>query len=172
VSTDSPAVLLVEDHAALGQMMSRFLREQGRMGVWAIARTAEEALARLAAAGNAASAGHSPAPSADGAAATLPDLVLVDVSLPGMSGIELIGELARLYPGLRCLVLSAHRDPSYVRQALDKGARGYVAKGAPDALLEAIDHVLQGGIYLSAEHHRALRSQQPPGAPSAPAPAP
>ena len=77
-----------------------------------------------------------------------PDLVLIDVSLPGISGIELVAELARLYPELPCLMLSAHSDPKHVRQALANGARSYVAKGAP-VLVEVVEQVLGGEIYLS-----------------------
>ena len=141
ISEASPSLLLVEDHATLGRIIARFLRERGNVEIWALVETAEAALERLA------------APSANG---NRPDLVLIDVSLPGMSGIELVAELARLYPRLPCLMLSAHGDPKYVRQALDNGARGYVAKGDPPVILQGVTRVLDGQVFLSEGMRRAL----------------
>ena len=137
------SVLLVEDHIFMGRMLARLLQEQGKMEVWAITETGEAALEKLAAV----AANEQP-----------PDLALVDVSLPGMSGIDLVAELARLYSVLPCLMLSAHRDLNYVRQALDNGARGYVAKGDPPAIIDAILHVLDGEIYLSDTMRQALEA--------------
>ena len=139
----APSILLVEDNATLGRVLARFLRERGNMEVWALVETAEGALEWLAAL------------SADGGR---PDLVVIDVSLPGMSGIELVAELARLYPELPCLMLSAHSDPQHVRQALDNGARGYAAKGDPPVLVEAVEQVLGGEIYLSEAMRQAMEA--------------
>ncbi len=140
------SVLLVEDHPLMGQMLSRLLREWGNMEVWALAPSAEAALAALAG-----EEGREP-----GATAGMPDLVMVDVSLPGTSGIELTATLARLYPDLPCLIVSAHRDGDYVRRALDSGARGYVAKAEPRAIVEAVERVLAGEVYLSEVARQAL----------------
>lgn len=141
MSARAPSVLVVEDHLAMGRVLARFLRERGNIVVWALVQTAEVALERLA------------APAANG---EHPALVLIDVSLPGMSGIELVAELARLYPELPCLMLSAHSDPKYVRQALDNSARGYVAKGDPPVILQAVTRVLDGEVYLSEGMRRAM----------------
>jgi DNA-binding NarL/FixJ family response regulator len=145
LSAASPSVLVVEDHPAMGELLGRFLVERGQAAIWAIVPSAEEALERLAA-----------VVSQDGASQGLPDILLVDVSLPGMNGIALVGEVGRLYPGLPCLMVSAHRDVNYVRQALGNGARGYVAKGYPQAILKAINIVLRGEIYLSERMRNAL----------------
>lgn len=131
MSMAGPAVLLVEDHAIMGRMLARFLREQGNIEVWARVETAEAALAKLA---------ERPA---DG---PRPDVALVDVSLLGTSGLDLVVELARLYPALPCLMVSAHGNPGYVRQALANGARGYVTKGDPPVIVEAVQHVLAGSF--------------------------
>ena len=153
MSDPLPSVLVVEDHARVTQLMVRFLREQGNVEVWGAVLTAEEALAKLAEASQGASGSETATRSADG---QLPDLVLVDVSLPGMSGIELVGELSRLYPEVPCLMLSAHPNLTYVQKALDNGARGYVIKGYPEVILEGIRRVLAGEIYLSAEIGRMM----------------
>ena len=141
MSARTPSVLLVEDHAAIGRVLARFLRERGQMDVRAVVHTAEAALEHLA--------------NSDDDGRDL-DLVLIDVSLPGMSGIDLVAELARLYPELPCLMVSAHQRLEYVRQALENGARGYVAKGNPSAIIDAVRRILDGELYLNNGVRRAM----------------
>lgn len=76
-------------------------------------------------------------------------LVLVDVSLPGRSGIDLVRTLQAQEEGVPCLILSSYEDAHFIAQALAAGARGYVFKGDPLALVAAIQQVLQGDIALS-----------------------
>lgn len=94
------------------------------------------------------------AASAEEALAALPDagpeLLLVDVSLPGMSGIELVRRLTA-EDGPICLMVSGHSDSTYVRRARKVGAHGYVMKGDPHALLEAIEVVLDGGTWFTED---------------------
>jgi DNA-binding NarL/FixJ family response regulator len=78
-----------------------------------------------------------------------PDLVLIDVSLPGMSGLDLLDTLHERYPDLACVMLSGHGERSHVDHALMAGARGYVLKGDIDDLVVALHRVIQGEIYLS-----------------------
>lgn len=93
------------------------------------------------------------AESAEQALAELPgagiDLVLVDVSLPQMSGVELVRALREQLPDLVCLMVSGHVEASYAEQAIAAGASGYVLKGRPRDLGAAITTVLAGGRYLS-----------------------
>ena len=79
------------------------------------------------------------------------DLVLVDVSLPKMSGIELVQQLQARRPELRCLMLSGHGESGYVQRSLAAGAKGYIMKGNPYEIPEAITTVLDGGMYLSEQ---------------------
>jgi len=148
-----PSILVVEDHPFMAKMMSRLLREKGKFEIWAIVGTAEAALDALEAA-TVSSPGESSLQK-DGAS-PLPDLVLVDISLPGMSGVDLLTELRRRYPDLPCLIVSAHSHPSYAQQVLDRGARGYVAKEEAMAIIEAIKLVLKGETYLSHSMRQAL----------------
>ena len=80
-----------------------------------------------------------------------PRLVIADIALPGLSGVELIGQLVALAPALRILVLTAHHSKEYIRAALEAGAHGYVLKDAVRTeLLRAIRTVGGGGRYFCA----------------------
>jgi DNA-binding NarL/FixJ family response regulator len=125
------SVLLVEDHAMVASTLSRVLRERGNLDVAAVATSAESALARL-----------------DDLRV---DLVLIDVSLPQMSGIELVGAIHQRDPALPCLMLSGHLSTHYVERAMQAGASGYVLKDSIGEILEGIEHVLRGGSFISEE---------------------
>jgi two-component system, NarL family, response regulator NreC len=85
-----------------------------------------------------------------------PDVVIMDISMPGMNGIQATERLKQVYPEVKVLVLSVHDDTSYLRQMLTVGAAGYILKHtAADALIQAIRTVAAGGLYLEpslAEH--------------------
>lgn len=86
-----------------------------------------------------------------------PDLVVVDISLPGMSGIELIKHLLALNPNLKTLVMSRHDESLYAERAIRAGAKGYVMKlEADEQLTKAVRRVLGGGIYVSDEINARL----------------
>lgn len=124
------SVFIVEDHAVMRRMLHEYVKRQD----WVVcgeAETGEAALEQLDEAGA--------------------NLVLVDVSLPKMSGIELAKKIQARWPGLRCLMLSGHGQASYVEQALAAGACGYVLKGNPHEIAEAMRQVLAGEVYLSEE---------------------
>ena len=75
------------------------------------------------------------------------DLVLVDISLPGMSGLEFLREVRQRWPKLPCLVLTGHDKAAYMFPAFSLGAQGFLTKGNADRLREAIDAVIQGRKY-------------------------
>jgi DNA-binding NarL/FixJ family response regulator len=125
------SILLVEDHEIFAQALLRVLRERGQMEVKAVATSAEEAIEKL--------------PGLD------VDLVLVDVSLPRKSGISLVLLLHEKYPDLPCVMLSGHLSQHYARSSLAAGARGYLVKDHADEILQGIERVLQGEIYVSEE---------------------
>jgi two-component system invasion response regulator UvrY len=78
-----------------------------------------------------------------------PDVVLMDLAMPGMGGVEAIRRLSAKMPGLRILALSAHEDPSHARRALQAGAAGYLSKrSAPEVLIQALRTVALGQRYL------------------------
>jgi len=81
-----------------------------------------------------------------------PDLILMDLSLPGMNGIEAIAAIKRRAPGIRIIALSVHQNDEYVREALRAGVDGYVLKDASfDELIEAMRAVMLGQKHLSSE---------------------
>jgi DNA-binding NarL/FixJ family response regulator len=125
------AIMLVEDHPIFAQVLHRFLQERGHMQVVSVARTAEEAIDQI--------------PDLQ------LDLVVIDVSLPMRSGISLVLLLHQKYPDLPCVMLSGHRSSQYARRSIDAGARGYLIKDRADGILEGIQHVLDGEIYVSEE---------------------
>ncbi len=86
-----------------------------------------------------------------------PDLVILDLNLPGLGGLELISRLLLDDRTRRILVLSMHAEPLYAARALDAGAIGYLSKNAsPDELLEAVRKVAAGGRYVEADIAQAM----------------
>ena len=78
------------------------------------------------------------------------DLALVDISMPGRNGLELIEDIKREKPALPVLVISTHSERDYALRALKSGASGYVAKqSAADVLVTAVERVVSGGRYIS-----------------------
>lgn len=79
-----------------------------------------------------------------------PDVLIVDISIQGTNGIELMKSIRAQYPALPALMVSMHDENIYAERALRAGARGYIMKGAPpEKVIEAIRRVLSGGLYLS-----------------------
>jgi DNA-binding NarL/FixJ family response regulator len=127
------SILLVEDHPAFASVLARLLGKTGDLEVTRVARTSEIALQHLS--------------------EQEFDLAVVDVFLPGMSGITLVGLIHDQYPALPCMMLSGHMLDYYVQLALKAGARGYVLKDNTAGILEGIQQVLLGETYVSRELH-------------------
>lgn len=123
-------VFIVDDHPIVRQGLAQMINQEADLVVCGEAENAQEALE---------------------AVATLqPDLVLVDLSLKGGSGLDLIKSLKIHYATLPMLVVSMHDESLYVERVLRAGARGYIMKQeATDTMLSAIRRVLRGEIYVS-----------------------
>lgn len=86
----------------------------------------------------------------EAAQALRPDLVIVDISMPGLDGIEATRQLRTSHPGTRVVILSVQAEPSWVRAAFEAGACGYLTKiSAPEEIESAVRAVLQGRFYVS-----------------------
>ena len=91
-----------------------------------------------------------------------PDLILLDLHLPGIGGIELLRRLISMRPQVRILVFSMHAETMYAARALQAGARGYVSKNAsPEELHIALNRVIEGGRYVEREIAQELAVHGP-----------
>jgi len=124
------SILVVEDHAVFGKALVRLLTEKANMDVLGVIGSGEEVLEKL--------------PN------LAVDLLMIDVSLPAMNGIQLAGIIHEKFPQLLCMMLSGHLTPFYVKRALEAGARGYVLKDDIPGMLEGVKRVLNGEIYISS----------------------
>jgi DNA-binding NarL/FixJ family response regulator len=128
----SQRVFVVDDHPLVREWLVSLIKRRPDLEVCGQAEDAATALASMA--------------------STLPHVVIVDLSLKGGSGLDLIKNLRVQHPAVRILVLTMHEDASYAERALRAGARGYVMKReATGRIVEAIYQVLRGEIYASAK---------------------
>src|SRR5687767_1474756 len=126
-------ILVVDDHTLVRQGLAALLRDQGAATEVVHAGDVAQALA---------------------AVATRADLdaILLDLRMPGIDGLSAIGEIGRRRPELPVLILSSSEDPEDVRQALERGALGYVPKSAsPEVLISAVRMVMAGEIYVPSQ---------------------
>ncbi|PIQ63633.1 MAG: DNA-binding response regulator [Bacteroidetes bacterium CG12_big_fil_rev_8_21_14_0_65_60_17] len=86
-----------------------------------------------------------------------PDVAAIDISLPGMSGLELVKQLHAIRPDVKTLVVSRHDESLYAERAIRAGARGYVMKlEAGEVIVKAVRRVTNGGIFVSEEINERL----------------
>lgn len=142
-------VFITDDHAIVREGLKRILAASPDMVVAGEAADGLEALRLIAPCG--------------------PDVALVDISMPGLSGIDLIKRLRIEHPRLPLLVLSMHKEDQFAVRALKAGAAGYLTKDcAPEQLVPAIRRVAAGGKYITAEVADALASAILPAQQEAP----
>jgi len=98
----------------------------------------------------------------EGARQSTPDVLLLDITMPEVGGLEVVRRIREVSPTTRVLILTMHDDEGYLREALAAGGSGYVLKRAADVeLLSAIRAVYRGGTYLHHAHARALAGSAP-----------
>lgn len=145
-------IFLVDDHPIFQHGMARFIESEEGLQVVGTANTLGEALGALR--------------------QTQADVAVVDISLPGANGLELIKHLRVEHPEMKILVVSAHDEQLYALRALRAGASGYVMKReSPDVFGTALRKVLSGGVYVSPAFgeeliYKVARSEN--GAPGSP----
>ena len=140
-------VLLADDHSIVRAGLRRIIEDSGDMAVVAEASDGTEAIQRI----------HE----------ALPDVAVIDISMPGPDGLEVISQVRSHYPKMPILILTMHEEEQYVTRAIGAGAMGYMTKrSAPEQLVNAIRKVYAGGRYLSdsAAESLAVRvAKGPPG---------
>ncbi len=130
-------VLLADDHSIVRAGLRRIVEESGDMVVVAEADDGREAIQRVKETGL--------------------DVAVIDISMPGLDGLEVISQLQALCPELPILVLTMHEEGQYVVRAIQAGAMGYLTKqSAPEQLVNAIRKVHAGQRYLTDEAAEAL----------------
>src|ERR1700722_9364075 len=123
-------IFLVEDHLTFRQCMIQILDQESDFTVCGSAGTLDQALLAVA--------------------RTKPELVLVDLNLPGRRGLELIKEIRCVDRKVKLLAISLHREAIYAARALRAGGDGYIVKQEdPDEFIHAIRDILEGHIYVS-----------------------
>ena len=143
--TPKHSVLVVDDHPIIRHGVCQTLGLEPDLQVVAEASSATEAL--------------------DALRTFSADLAVIDVSLNGTNGIELIKQIRNEHPRLPILVLSMHDESLYALRAVRAGAGGYIMKReAPDLLLTAVRKVLGGEVYLSPALERSARPAEDPAA--------
>lgn len=130
-------VVLADDHAVLRSGLKLLLNAQNDLTVVGEATNGQEALAAVR--------------------EHLPDLLLLDITMPKTDGLEVLQQIKRAYPNVRVLVLTMHEEEGYLRRALEMGAAGYCPKSAADVeLISAIRAVMRGNVYVHPSQTRAL----------------
>lgn len=130
-------VLLVDDHAVVREGYRRLLERSGNIEVIGEAEDAEMAYAQFC--------------------ALAPQVVVMDIALPGVSGVEAMRRMLAANAATRVLMFSMYEDAIFANRALQAGAGGYVTKAsAPNVLVDAVLAVARGKPYLSAEIAQAL----------------
>jgi DNA-binding NarL/FixJ family response regulator len=129
---DKKRILITEDHTLLRAGLIALLTQDPRIEIVGESDNGRDAIRA--------------------AGALSPDLILMDLSMPGINGIEAIREIKKRYPAMRILVLTIHKTDEYVHEALRAGADGYILKDASqDELRVAIHSVLAGKTYLTPD---------------------
>lgn len=146
--TSKSRILIVDDHPLVRQGIAQLVDRQADLQVCGEAGNADEAIAAI----------HN----------CRPDLVIVDISLEGISGIELVKTIKAGNAQLPVLVMSMHDESLYAERALRAGARGYVMKQEmPEKILAAIRQILQGDIHVSDKMRSKMLQQMIDGHPYA-----
>jgi DNA-binding NarL/FixJ family response regulator len=140
-ATGKRKILLVDDHPIVREGLAQFIGNEPDLGVTGMASSGDEAKQLIA--------------------ADMPDLVVTDLSLQGKPGLELIKDLAALYPSLPVLVLSIHDEVLWAERVLRAGAEGYIMKSQATAqIVSAIRKLLGGEIWVSEKINGILMQKQ------------
>ena len=134
-------VLLVDDHAVVREGYRRLLEATERIAVVAEADNGEDAYRRFL--------------------ELAPDVVVMDISLPGIGGLEVLRRVLAREPAAQVLMFSMHEDPVFVSRALERGARGYLTKAsAPEMMVEAVLSIADGRRFIAPDVAQILEARR------------
>ncbi len=123
-------ILLADDHSIVRAGLRRIIEDSGDIEVVAEAADGREAVEKVR--------------------ETLPDVAVIDISMPVLDGLEVVSQLHHYYPKMPILILTMHEEEQYVFRGISAGAKGYITKrSAPEQMVNAIRKVHAGGRYLS-----------------------
>jgi len=122
--------IIVDDHKIFRESLTFVLESNANVKVLAQANNGKELIEVL---------GH-----------TFPDIVLLDIEMPVMDGVETTREALKLYPDLKILVLSMHKDEEFYSSMIDMGVKGFILKESDiEEVVKAIDEIVKGSLYFS-----------------------
>jgi two-component system, NarL family, invasion response regulator UvrY len=133
-------IMLVDDHAVVRAGVRRLLEQDVRFIVVAEAESGERAYQQFG--------------------DFLPDITIMDLSMPGLGGMEAIARITARYPDAKLLVLSMHENAAFASQAIKAGAKGYLAKnGMAEELINALAIIADDGTYINANISQKIAQQ-------------
>ena len=133
-------IMLVDDHAVVRAGVRRLLEQDNRFLVVSECDSGERAYQQFG--------------------EYLPDITVIDLSMPGMGGLEAISRITARYPTAKLLVLSMHENAAFASQALKAGAKGYLSKNSlAEELVNALDSIVKGQTYINASISKQITQQ-------------
>jgi DNA-binding NarL/FixJ family response regulator len=130
-------VLLADDHSIVRDGLRRIIEDSGDMEVVGEAADGRDAIRQIA--------------------STRPEIAVIDISMPGLDGLEVVSRLRKEAPDLPVLILTMHEEAQYVVRAIEAGAMGYLTKqSAPEQLVAAIRKIYNGQRYITEDASEAL----------------
>ena len=133
-------IMLVDDHAVVRAGVRRLLEQDNRFLVVSECDSGERAYQQFG--------------------EYLPDITVIDLSMPGMGGLEAISRITARYPTAKLLVLSMHENAAFASQALKAGAKGYLSKNSlAEELVNALDSIVKGQTYINASISKQIAQQ-------------
>lgn len=133
-------ILIVEDHPIVVEGLQKLIQEKLNCQSCEIANTGNECMSAIQ--------------------KSTPDLILMDINLPDISGIELCKKVKQNFPGIKVLALSSFKEKSYIQKMVENGASGYLLKNAnPEEIIIGVHAVLDGQMYFDDEAEKIMTEQ-------------
>lgn len=133
-------ILIVEDHPIVVEGLRKMLFDSGKCEICGIALSAKECLEHLK--------------------CFSPEVILMDINLPDINGIDLCKQIKEAYPQIKIIGISSFREKSYVKKIIENGASGYILKNAmPEEIIYGINQVLQGKRFFDEETEALLNDK-------------